>query len=155
MENEITRNMEDYLETIYMLSKDKGCARVKDIADRLCVKPASVSEMLQKLDKRKYLVYEKYGKVMLTEKGKISGKAISTRHKTLKEFLKIILVPDDAAERDACIIEHNILPKTLEQIAKLVEFMKHCNSQPIQFKDFRSYCKTGNFPDPGKRTNNV
>jgi Mn-dependent DtxR family transcriptional regulator len=53
-----TPSMEDYLEQIYSLIENKGYARVSEIAETLDVHPSSVTKMVQKLDEKKYLVYE-------------------------------------------------------------------------------------------------
>lgn len=71
-----TPSMEDYIEQIYMLIEDKGYARVSDIAEALAVHPSSVTKMVQKLDKDEYLVYEKYRGLILTPKGKKSGRGL-------------------------------------------------------------------------------
>lgn len=68
-----TPSMEDYLENIYKLIDQKGYARVSDIAEALDVHPSSVTKMVQKLDKDKYLVYEKYRGLVLTPKAKKSA----------------------------------------------------------------------------------
>ena len=55
----LTSSMEDYLEKIYELMKEKGYARVSDIASSLSVQPSSVTKMIQKLDDKKLVTYEK------------------------------------------------------------------------------------------------
>jgi len=50
--------MEDYLEAIYDLNKDKKVIRVKDIAKRLDVKMPTVS-VLRTLNERGLVNYEK------------------------------------------------------------------------------------------------
>src|SRR5699024_12511860 len=46
-----TPSMEDYMEIIYNLIKNKGYARVTDIAEALEVHPSSVTKVIQKIDK--------------------------------------------------------------------------------------------------------
>ena len=55
-----TPTMEDYIEVIYSLVKNKGYARSADIAEKLDVYPSTVTKMLKKLDVEGYIVYEKY-----------------------------------------------------------------------------------------------
>ena len=43
--------MEDYLEAIFVLSKDRGYARTSEIAKTLKVSPSSVVEMSGKIEK--------------------------------------------------------------------------------------------------------
>ncbi len=143
---QLTRNMEDYLEAIYALSKDKGYVRVTDIAHKLAIKSPSVSEMLRKLDKCRYVVYEPYGKIILTKDGELIGKTVMVRHETIKAFLKIILVPDAVAEKSACTIEHNLEPQTIEQLTKFVKFVDTYEMHPKWLEHFEVYCKTGKIP---------
>ena len=56
----LTTPNEDYLERIYELLNEKGYARVVDIAERLDVKPASVTMMVKKLEISGYILRERY-----------------------------------------------------------------------------------------------
>ncbi len=103
-----TPSMEDYLENIYKLIDQKGYARVSDIAEALEVHPSSVTKMVQKLDRGKYLVYEKYRGLMLTAKGKKMGKLLVDRHDLLEEFLEIIGVSEENIYTDVEGIEHHL-----------------------------------------------
>jgi Mn-dependent DtxR family transcriptional regulator len=64
-----TDRMEDYLEVIYELIKQKGYATAVDISESLNVSSPSVTKMLQRLDESKYLRYEKYRGINLTNEG--------------------------------------------------------------------------------------
>jgi len=68
-EEQHTDRMEDYLEVIYELIRKKGYATQTDISESLNVSLPSVSKMLQRLDESKYLKYEKYRGLNLTEEG--------------------------------------------------------------------------------------
>lgn len=48
------------------------------------------------------------------------AEVIKYRHETLRAFLTLIRVPEVAASRDACIMEHEISPETIEQIRHFV-----------------------------------
>ena len=45
-----TPSQEDYVEAIWLLTQEKGYARVTDIAERLHISQASVSKMLRRLN---------------------------------------------------------------------------------------------------------
>ncbi|NLM89411.1 MAG: Fur family transcriptional regulator, partial [Syntrophomonadaceae bacterium] len=66
--------MEDYLEMVYRLSRDKGYTRISDLASALNVQPPSATNMVQKLSETPYLKYERYGLLKLTESGEEVGK---------------------------------------------------------------------------------
>ena len=67
MENslKLTKSVEDYLEVMYNLEKEKGAIKVKDITLKLNVKPPSVVEALKKLDERDIVSYEPYTDIRL------------------------------------------------------------------------------------------
>jgi len=113
--------MEDYLEVIYELIQYKGYATTIDISEYLNVSSPSVTKMVQKLNESGHLNYEKYRGIRLTDKGILVAKSIRERHGLLAEFLKIIGVDEDTANKDAEGIEHHLHPKTL---GKLENFIK-------------------------------
>ena len=64
---ELTSNLEDYLEVIFLLEQEQKSARAKDIADRLGVQRASVTGALQSLSQKGLINYHPYSSVTLTE----------------------------------------------------------------------------------------
>lgn len=116
-----TARMEDYLEVVYELIQYKGYATTIDISEYLNVSSPSVTYMMQRLNDSGHLNYEKYRGIRLTDKGIRVAKNIRERHGLLAEFLKIIGVDEDTANKDAEGIEHHLQPKTLE---KLEQFIK-------------------------------
>ncbi|MFY0543284.1 transcriptional regulator MntR [Brevibacillus sp. H7] len=119
-----TPSMEDYLERIYSLIEEKGYARVSDIAEALEVHPSSVTKMVQKLDKDKYLVYEKYRGLVLTPKGKKIGKRLVDRHSLLEEFLRLIGVDEEHIYRDVEGIEHHLSWESITCLEYLVQYFQ-------------------------------
>ena len=116
-----TARMEDYLEVVYELVQYKGYATTVDISEYLNVSSPSVTYMMQRLNESGHLNYEKYRGIRLTDKGTLVAKGIRERHGLLAEFLKIIGVDEDTANKDAEGIEHYLQPKTL---LKLEQFLK-------------------------------
>ncbi|MHC1636070.1 MAG: metal-dependent transcriptional regulator [Candidatus Methanospirareceae archaeon] len=135
----LSRKIEDYLEAILNITEEKGYAKIKDIASTLGVKPPSVVEMVKKLDKMGFVEYRRYEGVILTEKGRIVGKAVQERHRAIRTFLEIIKVPKEIANKDACIMEHELEPETIGQIRNLVEFIM---SNPEWLRHFEMFCVT-------------
>ena len=63
----ISKSLEEYLKTMYILKKQNGNIRVTDIANRMnCTKP-SVNKAIYNLKDNKLLNYESYGTIELTE----------------------------------------------------------------------------------------
>jgi Mn-dependent DtxR family transcriptional regulator len=118
------KTVEDYVELLYNLQKDKKVVHTNDIAYELDIKPSSVTEIFQKLNKEGYLNYEKYSGVTLTEKGKKIALDTKKKHNKITEFLIILGVDEKIAENDACEMEHILHPKTMEKIIKFVEDVK-------------------------------
>jgi Mn-dependent DtxR family transcriptional regulator len=80
--------------------------------------------MVQKLNESGHLNYEKYRGIRLTEKGILVAKSIRERHGLLAEFLKIIGVDEDTANKDAEGIEHYLQPKTLGKLENFIKDIK-------------------------------
>ncbi|NIW14268.1 MAG: transcriptional regulator MntR [Candidatus Thorarchaeota archaeon] len=142
----LTEAEQHYVETVYSLIKERGYARVVDIASTLNVKPPSVTSMLQKLDKQKFVNYTKYRGVVLAPKGKSFAETLERRHQALKKFLIMIGVKEENAEEDACDIEHRINPESVEKLVKFVEFVQSAPQPPFFLEHLRYYDKTGKHP---------
>lgn len=137
----LSRKAEDYLEAILNVTMDKGYARIKDIAAELSVQPPTVVEMARKLDNQGMITYRKYDGVTLTPAGRRIAGIIRDRHETLQAFLTMIRIPEQIASRDACIMEHELSPETIEQIRAFVKFIceYHGDGQILrQFDTFRT-----------------
>ena len=119
------RAKEEYIKTIYQLIQKKGHARVSDIAKRLTIRPASVTEMIQKLYKKDLVVYTRYAPIILTPSGEELAKAVCKKHAVLNEFLQSVLGIDNRiAAEDACKIEHVIHPETMSQLMSFIKFIR-------------------------------
>ncbi|GAB4112140.1 MAG: metal-dependent transcriptional regulator [Candidatus Caldatribacteriota bacterium] len=118
-----TRSVEDYLEAIWELQDKKGYIKAKDIAQKLEVSRPSVSEMVRKLSEDKFIQYEKYGGIIITPKGKRLAQEVKKRHNLLVNFLRIIGVDEDNAQKDACKLEHDVSPETIDCLIKFVEYV--------------------------------
>jgi Mn-dependent DtxR family transcriptional regulator len=119
----VTPTMEDYLEMIYRLSKDRGFTRIGDLAGALHVQPPSASKMVQKLAEVSFLNYEKYGVIELTAQGRELGEYLVKRHETVERFLRFIGA-DRSVLEETEKIEHNLSTETVKQIMLMVQFME-------------------------------
>ncbi|MCP8311295.1 MAG: metal-dependent transcriptional regulator [Candidatus Methylarchaceae archaeon HK01B] len=142
---ELSKTEETYLERIYDLTKEKGYANVVDIAMALNVKPPSVTEMLQKLEKHNLVNYERYRGVTLTKKGEVLAKSLEQFHGTLRRFFEILGVDKTIADEDACEIEHSIHHETIEKLTKFLKFIQESPKHPKWLEHFRYYEKTGRY----------
>ena len=119
--------VEDYLERILELTKVKGYARVVDIAQRLQISKASVTNMVQRLDAEGLLKYEKFRGLVLTTAGEAVALSITRRHQLLTDFLKLLGLDEEVIYHDVEGMEHHISPPTLRAIETLTA---HLQRQP-------------------------
>lgn len=120
----LSQSLEDYLESIYIISLDKKIARVKDLVNRLGVKSSSVIGALKKLVAKGFIEHEHYGHIELTEEGRKRAERLYERHTTLTRFFRDILhVDEKTAEADACQIEHDLSEDSYSKIIKLIGYI--------------------------------
>ena len=128
---------EDYLKTIYLLSAPESPVTTSRIATVQQVKPASVTSMIQKLDKLGMVHYEKHHGVTLTAKGKRLALKTLRHHRLLELYLTEKLgFSWDEVHEEAERLEHVISEKFEERIADALghpAFDPH--GEPIPSKD--------------------
>ena len=118
----LSENLEDYLETISALSAENGFARLTDIARAMSVKKPSATAALNTLSDKGLVEYEKYKPVVLTEEGRQRAQNVYRKHKLLRGFFTGVLGVDEAsANIAACRMEHALDDSIME---KLVDFLK-------------------------------
>jgi DtxR family Mn-dependent transcriptional regulator len=137
MKYSLTPSMENYLESIYEIGKDGEIVRVKDVANKMSVKMASVTGALQNLAKSDLVNYTPYQHILLTAKGEELARCIHNRHRILTRFLEDALgVEREIAEEDACKLEHVLSRKTMDG---LLQFMVRHNFISTAEKDSIDY----------------
>ena len=115
---------ENYLETIYILSKKLPVVRSVDIANELGVSKPSVSVAMKNFREEGYIETDANGGILLTEKGLQIAERMYERHKILSQALMALGVSEQTAVSDSCKIEHDISDYTFE---KLKEFIQRKN----------------------------
>lgn len=123
----LSPEMEDYLETIASLFRIHGEARVTDIAERLSISKAGVTQALRSLAAKGLVDYRPYVSPTLTESGKRVAERVQHRHDVLKRFLsEVLLVDSELAEANACRLEHAVDRSVLERLAHFMDFVQRC-----------------------------
>jgi len=116
---------ENYLETIFMLKKEKGAVRSIDIARELNFSKPSISRAMGILREEGYIVMDKEGYIELTEAGKKKAEEIYERHRLLTRFLQRVAAVDyEIAERDACKMEHILSEETIQGLKAFLQRME-------------------------------
>ncbi len=145
MAEELSENMENYLEAILQLEKVNKVARVKDIADRLCIQRGSASGALKTLAEKGLINYEPYSFITLTNDGRQIAEEIAHRHRVLKDFLENILrIDSETAEKTACKMEHAIDETTKERLVCFIEYIHSCPRAGEEWlRSFVEFCERG------------
>ena len=125
LKREISSSLEDYLEAIYLFSRQGNEVRAGQIAVHLGVKKSSVTEALQNLAKGNLINYKPYSPITLTEQGQVSAENILRKHTIVKDFFKEILnMTDEEASNTACKIEHVISDELASRFGALHNSIK-------------------------------
>lgn len=136
MTTQLSASLEDYMEVIYHISEENSVARAKEIAERLAVSRASVTEALKTLCKKGLINYAPYAVVTLTESGREAALDVVRRHRVLKEFfMKILAVDEPLAEKGACRLEHAAPPEIIDRLIAFVEFLEAADDKDASLID--------------------
>ena len=147
MHGSASERAEDYLRAVYEIIQQKGYARTNDISKELNVQQPTVVEMMKKLHNKGLVVYEKYGDISLTPRGRDIAEAVKKRYNTFEKLLKLILVPEKVASKDAHLLEHSLHPRTILQLQRFVAFITPTSaSDRPEFdvrwmEQFEKYCE--------------
>ncbi|MFL6057369.1 MAG: metal-dependent transcriptional regulator [Rubrobacteraceae bacterium] len=117
----------DYVKAVWEIA-GTGAASTKDVAARLSVSPASVSNMFVRLREMGYVEYERYRGVSLTERGREEALRLVRRHRLIETFLLEHLgyswgEVHEEAER----LEHAVSDEFTERLS---EFLGHPGHDP-------------------------
>ena len=112
----IQESGEMYLETIYVLQKEKGYVRSVDVAEHMGYSKPSVSRAMGLLKTAKLIEIAPDGAISLTQAGVAVAEKIYERHTLLTQLLIALGVSAEIAAEDACKIEHAISDESFEAI---------------------------------------
>ncbi|MGH2569987.1 MAG: metal-dependent transcriptional regulator [bacterium] len=145
-EKEVSHSMAHYLQAVAGLKRDKGYARVGDIAQRLGVSKSGVTSMLRSLQSRGLVAHERYGCVELTGSGRLLANRTESNRQVLTIFFREILgVPGTTAEEDACMIEHLVSQASMGQLLRLTSLLVSGDAAAARFRqaflDFHAPCE--------------
>ena len=117
----VSKALEEYLKTMYILKKQNGNVRVTDIANKMsCTKP-SVNKALHNLKDNGLVNFESYGTIELTQDGENLAKKILETYDIVYVFLKDVLnLNSHDAKDEAEKLKSSISDYTINQLAKYV-----------------------------------
>jgi DtxR family Mn-dependent transcriptional regulator len=115
----------DYIKAIWDLG-GVGSASTKDVAARLLVSPASVSNMFVRLQEMGLAEYERYQGASLTERGRVEALRLVRRHRLIETFLLEHLGYDwQDVHEEAERLEHAVSDGFTERLAELLGHPDH------------------------------
>lgn len=114
----LTKSIEDYIETIYMIEQEKENIKSVDIASRLGVSKPAVNKAMNELNSLNLIEKSNYSNIVLTVEGRKLAKKIYNKHTLIYKFLLSIGVSKENANIDCCKIEHVISEETAECMKK-------------------------------------
>ncbi|MEJ7766664.1 MAG: metal-dependent transcriptional regulator [Chitinophagaceae bacterium] len=119
---------ENYLKALLHLTfiSEKEEAGTNEIAAYLDVKPATANDMLKRLKEKKMIKYEKYGKISMSDKGRILATEVLRKHRLWETFL------------------YEKLEFTWDEVHEVAEQLEHIQSHKLVDKldQFLNYPKT-------------
>ena len=123
-----TTAVQDYLKAIHQLGGDREPVPTSALAERLGVKPASVSGMLKRLDGQRLVRHVRYRGVRLTARGTRGALEVIRHHRLLETYLeRVVGMPWDKVHDEADALEH-VISEELE--ARLDELLGHPTEDP-------------------------
>jgi DtxR family transcriptional regulator, Mn-dependent transcriptional regulator len=127
VEKPYSSSVGDYIKAIWDLG-GVGSASTKDVADRLLVSPASVSNMFARLQEMGLAEYERYQGASLTERGRVEALRLIRRHRLIETFLLEHLGYDwQEVHNEAERLEHAVSDGFTERLAR---FLGHPDRDP-------------------------
>ena len=111
-------SVEDYLETILVLSKQLPVVRSIDIANELEYSKPSVSVAMKNLRGKGYITVSSEGYIVLTEEGRKLASDTYERHTLISQWLVELGVSPETASADACRIEHDLSQESFDALKR-------------------------------------
>ncbi|RIN26976.1 metal-dependent transcriptional regulator [Staphylococcus succinus] len=123
----LTEEKEDYLKAILTHDGDRSFVSNKTLSQYLNIKPPSVSEMVNRLEKSGYVETKPYKGVQLSKEGLTYTLDIIKRHRLLELFLiKILQYNWEEVHQEAEVLEHKVSHLFVERLDKLLVYPKTC-----------------------------
>ena len=135
MNDNLSASLEDYLELICNLLETSEAVKAVEIAKKLNISRASVSEALAKLAEKNLIIYEGHKGITITPEGLKLAKGVIKKHKAFTAFFEKTLGLDKKeAEENACKIEHVVSDKMFN---RLLAFQKYCSKNNEFINEFK------------------
>ncbi|MEM1580972.1 MAG: metal-dependent transcriptional regulator [Candidatus Bathyarchaeia archaeon] len=133
MSAKVSNVIEEYLEAIYRLQERSGVARTNDLVLMLNVAPGTVTNTIERLEKKLLITHEPYRGVQLTGEGRRIALNVVRKHRLLERLLTDLLeVEWDKVHEIACNLEHWVTEDIARKIERVLGYPKTCpHGNPI------------------------
>ena len=139
----VSKALEEYLKTMYVLKKQNGNIRVTDVANKMNCTKASVNKAIHNLKDNKLLDYESYGTIELTKEGEDLAKKILEAYDIVYLFLKDVLnIDEEEAAQEAEKIKLAIKDETINKLAKYVHKVLDLSNLDCNYDINQERCRT-------------
>jgi len=137
--------LEDYLEVIFRLQREKHFARVSDISTAIEVGKSAVTAALKSLSEKGLVNYRSYEPVTLSKKGEQMAEQILLRRRIIQDFLeKVLAVEKNLVESAACKLEHAVDKEVLDRFICFLAFISRAQKKEKTLrKEFMQFISGG------------
>lgn len=108
----VSEAIQNYLETIYILSLKQNEVHAVDICNHLSYSRPTVSIVLRQMRESGLVVVDDLNHIHLTEEGMKIATSLYERHTVISELFIALGVNRETALEDACKIEHDLSEET-------------------------------------------
>lgn len=136
MATEVSSSIEEYLEHIYKLQERDGCARTRELSEKMGVTLGTITNTVEMLEREGFVQHRPYKGVRLTEEGRRIALNVVRRHRLAERLLTDILQLDwSKAHEAACRLEHGLTDDVVKPLGKVLGHPKTCpHGNPIPTK---------------------
>jgi len=120
----LTPSHEHYLRATWEVQSRHGYARLTDVARELGVSHPTLSVGLRPLEEHGLISHDARRFLVLSPRGERVAREVHHRFCVIRAFLVDVLgVSPNQAEREACLMEHDISAETTERLVNLLKLM--------------------------------
>jgi len=148
---------EDYLSVIYKSSDINGEIKAHQIAEKLNISGAAVTDMLRKLSNEGFVEYKRYKGTKLTKSGEDYARSMVRRHRIWELFLhQVVGLPWDKVHDEAHNLEHGSSDELINKMEEMLDFPEYDpHGDPIPDKNGKLPKGNSGVPlntiDPGRK----
>jgi len=139
-EDRLSENTEENLEIFYKINHSGERVSTSAITEKTNFTAESVTQMLQKLDKKKDINHSPNNGASLTDHAHTIDKKISRKQNWFERFFyKILTIKKDGVRRQACEMEYSLSDKSERALCQLLEHPDKYpdNYNPIPANDLK------------------